>query len=51
MAAADSRRRPAVHPLALLYGILSEETGPAARLLRKIGTNRAQLQERLAGGL
>lgn len=44
---ADSRRRESVGPIHLLVGILSQESGPGARLLREVGTTVAQLSERL----
>jgi hypothetical protein len=47
VAEAEVRRRGAVDPLHLLCGILSQETGPAARLLGELGTDRALLSERL----
>jgi hypothetical protein len=46
-AEADSRRRESVGPIHLMVGILSQETGPGARLLREVGTTVAQLSERL----
>jgi hypothetical protein len=49
LAKAGARRRRAVDPLLLLYGILSQETGPAARLLDELGTNKVLLSERLRG--
>jgi hypothetical protein len=50
-AEADSRRREYVGPLHLLRGILSQETGPGARLLAEVGTTEAQLWERWKGVL
>jgi hypothetical protein len=44
---ADSRRRERVGPIHLMVGILNQETGPGARLLREVGTTVAQLTERL----
>jgi hypothetical protein len=46
-AEADSRRRESVGPIHLIVGILSQETGPGARLLREVGTAVAQLSEKL----
>jgi hypothetical protein len=46
-AEADVRRRESVSRIHLLHGIVSQETGPAARLLGEVGTNVAQLSERL----
>lgn len=51
VAAADTHRRRAVGPLALLFGILSQDTGPAAHLLGEVCTNQAQLLDRVAGSL
>jgi hypothetical protein len=50
-AEADSRRREVVGPLHLLRGILSQETGPGARLLAEVGTTEARVWERLKGAL
>jgi hypothetical protein len=50
-AEADSRRREVVGPLHLLRGILSQETGPGARLLAEVGTTEARVSERLKGAL
>jgi ClpA/ClpB-like protein len=50
-AEADSRRRECVAPVHLLRGILSQDTGPAARLLAELGTTEAQLWERWKGVL
>ena len=50
-AEADSRRRECVRPVHLLRGILSQETGPGARLLAEVGTTEAQLWERWKGVL
>jgi ATP-dependent Clp protease ATP-binding subunit ClpA len=51
MAAAEatSRRREHISPLQLLDCILTQETGPGARLLGEVGTNQVQLGERLSG--
>ncbi|MDB4883028.1 MAG: Clp domain protein [Gemmatimonadetes bacterium] len=48
---ADSRRRARVGLHHLLHAILSQETGPGARLLGEVGTNQLQLRERLTEGL
>lgn len=51
VAEADSRRRESVGPIHLLWGILSQETGPAVRLLSEVRTNRAHMLAILKGGL
>lgn len=43
---ADSRRTESVRPVHLLKGILSQDSGPGARLLAEVGTTNA-LSERL----
>jgi hypothetical protein len=45
--AADSRRRWRVGRIHLLHGILSQDTGPAARLLVEAGTTAARMRETL----
>jgi hypothetical protein len=45
--AADSRRRWSVSPFHLLHGILSQDTGPASRLLVEAGTTAARMRETL----
>lgn len=45
-AEADSRRRECVGPVHLLRAILSQETGPGARLLDEVGATEAKLRER-----
>jgi hypothetical protein len=47
VADAESNLRESVGPLYVLRGILSQSTGPGARLLVEAGTNIAQLWERL----
>lgn len=50
-AEADSRRRERVGPVHLLRGILSQETGPGARLLAEVGITEAWVSEELKGAL
>lgn len=47
----DARRREHVGPVHLLRGILSQETGPGARLLAEVGTTEALVWERLKDAL
>jgi hypothetical protein len=48
-AEAEARRRDAVEPVHLVLGILSQEDGPGARLLRDAGLTEAQLRDRWKG--
>jgi ATP-dependent Clp protease ATP-binding subunit ClpA len=47
VAEADSRRRSSVGPIHLMAGIVSQETGPAAQVLREAGLTVAQMSDRL----
>jgi ATP-dependent Clp protease ATP-binding subunit ClpA len=46
-AEADARRREQVDPHHLLWGIVSQETGPAAQLLATVEATDVRLRERL----
>ncbi|CAN5876181.1 hypothetical protein BH11GEM1_BH11GEM1_21970 [soil metagenome] len=46
---ADARRREGVSPIHLLWGILSQQDGPGARVLAEVGVTGATLAERLHG--
>jgi hypothetical protein len=46
-AEADARRRQAVGPFYLFAGILSEPSGPGARVLAEVGTSEARVRELL----
>ena len=48
-AEADARHREWVYPVHLLKGIISESTGPGARLLAEAGMDVALMSERLNG--
>ena len=50
-AEADARRHKSVSPLHLLAGILSQQSGPGARVLTEAGTIEARTRERLKSGL
>ena len=50
-AEATGHRRTSVSPLHLLAGILSQQSGPGARLLTELGMSEARARERLKGGL
>jgi hypothetical protein len=50
MQEADSRRRDAVGTFHVWYGVVTQEDGDAARLLRSVGTNLETMMENLRTG-
>ncbi len=50
-AEAEARHRDWVGPHHLIAGILNQQSGAGARLLREVGMNEARARERLRGGL
>jgi len=48
---ADARRRESVSPMHLLAGILSQQSGPGARLLTEVGTIETRMWETLKSGM
>jgi hypothetical protein len=50
-AEADARRRESVNPMHLLAGILSQQSGPGARVLSKVGIVETRTWELLRSGM